>query len=66
MNILVDVRRYPGSCAYPQFNREEMAKQLKKEDITYVHIEKPGGRRRQLISAARIRYNNNGCKKQEL
>jgi uncharacterized protein (DUF488 family) len=62
VNILVDVRRYPGSRAYPQFNREEMAKQLKKEDITYVHIEKLGGRRRQLISAAGIRYNNNGWK----
>jgi uncharacterized protein (DUF488 family) len=61
VNILVDVRRYPGSRAYPQFNREEMAKQLKKEDITYVH-EKLGGRRRQLISAAGIRYNNNGWK----
>jgi uncharacterized protein (DUF488 family) len=62
INILVDVRRYPGSRAYPQFNREEMANQLKKEDITYVHIEKLGGRRRQLISAAGIRYNNNGWK----
>jgi uncharacterized protein (DUF488 family) len=56
---MVDARRYPGSRAYPQFNREEMANQLKKEDITYVHIEKLGGRRRQLISAAGIGYNNN-------
>ena len=53
VNILVDVRRYPGSQAYPQFNREETAKQLKKEDITYVHIEMLGGRRRQPASLCR-------------
>jgi uncharacterized protein (DUF488 family) len=62
VKILVDVRRYPGSRAYPQFNREEMAKQLKKEDITYIYIEKLGGRRKQLNSAAGIRDNNNGWK----
>jgi hypothetical protein len=35
-----------------------MAKQLKKEDITYVHIEKLGGRPSCLISAAGYAWKN--------
>ena len=42
--VVVDVRRYPGSKTCPQFNKEEMVKILKEENISYVHIEKLGGR----------------------
>ncbi|NAL78283.1 DUF488 domain-containing protein [Nitrososphaera sp. AFS] len=46
IDAVVDVRRYPGSKTCPQFNKEEMIKVLKKENIPYVHIEKLGGRRK--------------------
>lgn len=46
IDAVVDVRRYPGSKTCPQFNKEEMIKALKKENIPYVHIEKLGGRRK--------------------
>ena len=47
VDAVVDVRRYPGSKACPQFNKEQMTMELKKENISYIHIEKLGGRRKQ-------------------
>ncbi len=48
VDLLVDVRRYPGSRACPQFNKEQMNTELGKEIISYVHIERLGGRRNKL------------------
>ncbi len=47
IDVVVDVRRYPGSRICPQFNKEEMIKALDKENVSYVHIGKLGGRRNQ-------------------
>lgn len=47
IDVVVDVRRYPGSKTCPQFNKEQMIKALKKKNVSYVHIEKLGGRRNQ-------------------
>jgi uncharacterized protein (DUF488 family) len=44
IDVLADVRRYPGSRACPQFNKEQMTTELRKENVSYVHIEKLGGR----------------------
>jgi uncharacterized protein (DUF488 family) len=60
--VLVDVRRYPGSRACPQFNREQMTTGLRKEIVSYVHIEKLGGRRKKLDTKADRCNNNNGWK----
>src|SRR6266481_8410975 len=43
---LVDVRHYPGSRRYPQFNKEPLADSLAKAGIDYHHLLKLGGRRR--------------------
>ncbi|MGA9149358.1 MAG: DUF488 domain-containing protein [Candidatus Nitrosopolaris sp.] len=59
VDLLVDVRRYAGSELCPQFNKEEMAKELKKKNIVYTHIEKLGGRRKNIISK---NANNDGWK----
>jgi uncharacterized protein (DUF488 family) len=48
VDLLVDVRRYPGSRACPQFNKVPMTIELGKENISYIHIEKLGGRRNKL------------------
>lgn len=63
VDIVVDVRRYPGSRSCPQFNKEYMTIELKKENVSYIHIEKLGGRRKQ-ADTKRSRYddNNNGWK----
>jgi uncharacterized protein (DUF488 family) len=60
---VVDVRRYPGSRACPQFNKERMIVELKKENVSYIHIERLGGRRKQ-SDTKRSRYddNNSGWK----
>ena len=58
IDVVVDVRRYPGSRKCPQFNKEQMVKALKKENVSYVHIEKLGGRRKQ-SDITRSRYDNN-------
>ncbi len=61
VNILIDVRRFPHSKVFPQFNKEEISKQLQMENIDYIHIEKLGGRRKQIITG-KFRYDNKGWK----
>ncbi len=46
INTLVDVRSFPGSRRYPQFNRSELSESLAGEGIAYHHLPSLGGRRR--------------------
>ena len=50
VDVVVDVRRYPGSKVSPQFNKEEMTKELEKKNIEYINIEKLGGRRKKIAT----------------
>lgn len=43
---LADVRRFPGSRKFPQFNQEELSKYLERDGIEYAHFPELGGRRR--------------------
>jgi len=45
IKVLVDVRTYPGSRRYPQFNRDTLAEALKEVGIEYQHKANLGGRR---------------------
>lgn len=45
IELLIDVRRYPGSRRHPQFNKENLEQSLKNADINYQHMEVLGGRR---------------------
>ncbi len=45
VTLLIDVRRFPASRRYPQFNRKELAAALKAAGIDYLHEEVLGGRR---------------------
>lgn len=45
VEVLVDVRTYPGSRRYPQFNRDTLAESLKEVGIKYKHEPRLGGRR---------------------
>ncbi len=56
---IVDVRRHPGSKSLPQFNKENMAKELLAKEITYTHIEKLGGRRKETAKAS-VTQDNSG------
>lgn len=45
IEILADVRSFPGSRYVPHFNKELMEEWLPKSDIKYVYIPELGGRR---------------------
>lgn len=46
IEMVVDVRHFPGSRRYPQFGKERLARSLKANNIQYVHLPELGGRRR--------------------
>jgi len=46
IRALADVRRFPGSRRYPQFNQDNLSKSLGAASIAYVHFPELGGRRK--------------------
>ncbi|HTN19352.1 MAG TPA: DUF488 domain-containing protein [Pelobium sp.] len=46
IDLLVDVRRFPGSRKFPQFNREVLQNFLIDNGIKYIHLQNLGGRRK--------------------
>lgn len=46
IHMLVDIRSYPGSRRYPQFNKEELEFFLPESNIQYFHFKNLGRRRR--------------------
>ena len=46
VELLLDVRTFPASRRYPQFNKAELRTALDKEGIEYEHEPRLGGRRR--------------------
>lgn len=45
VELVVDVRAFPSSRRYPQFNRGALAASLRRAGIQYVHVAGLGGRR---------------------
>jgi uncharacterized protein (DUF488 family) len=52
IKLLVDIRRFPGSRAFPQFNQEALAASLRGRGIEYQWLERLGGRRSKSKSGA--------------
>ena len=46
IKLLVDVRAFPGSKRYPQFNKDALAESLTANGIRYEHFPELGGRRK--------------------
>ncbi len=46
IELIADVRSYPGSRRYPQFNKEALKISLPQNNIQYVHLINLGGRRK--------------------
>lgn len=46
IELVVDIRSYPGSKRYPHFNKEFLATALPENNIEYIHLVKLGGRRK--------------------
>jgi uncharacterized protein (DUF488 family) len=45
IEVLVDVRTFPGSRRYPQFNKSALSESLASANIVYLHEPRLGGRR---------------------
>lgn len=46
IEIVVDIRSFPGSRKFPQFNKENLEVSLPENNIEYIHLKKLGGRRK--------------------
>ena len=46
IELLVDVRRHPGSRRLPHFNKASLEKWLPQQQVEYLHLEDLGGRRK--------------------
>lgn len=46
IELIADIRSYPGSRKFPQFNKESLGISLPENKIQYVHIKELGGRRK--------------------
>ena len=60
IKTLVDVRTFPGSRRYPQFNKAELAESLEAIGIRYEHHPKLGGRRKARPDSKNTAWNNEG------
>ncbi|HYV24809.1 MAG TPA: DUF488 domain-containing protein [Pyrinomonadaceae bacterium] len=58
IEILVDVRSFPGSRRYPHFNREALEDSLGATGIQYIHLPELGGRRRPLPDSLNMTWRN--------
>mgnify|MGYP003577340070 CR=1 FL=1 len=47
IEVLIDVRKLPGSAKYPHFNQEALSSSLSSVNIQYIHLKELGGRRKQ-------------------
>ena len=55
---LVDIRSFPSSTKYPQYNKESLALFLGKEGITYSHLSALGGKRKVMKNSRNDRWHN--------
>lgn len=46
IELVVDIRNFPGSRKYPQFNKEALEITLPQNNIQYIHLKNLGGRRK--------------------
>jgi uncharacterized protein (DUF488 family) len=58
ISALVDVRTYPGSRRYPQFNKPNLAAWLAGVEVKYRHAPELGGRRRAKPDSINMAWRN--------
>src|SRR5580765_7009374 len=58
IKVLADVRSYPGSKRYPQFNKESLKASLTGAAIDYQHFPELGGRRRAKPDSLNMAWRN--------
>ena len=58
IELLADVRSFPGSRRYPHFNRENLSASLAEAGIHYGHFRELGGRRRARPDSLNLAWRN--------
>src|SRR5580765_4548637 len=58
IELLADVRRFPGSRRLPHFNQENLSASLSSAKIEYAHFPELGGRRRALANSPNTAWRN--------
>src|SRR6185436_12772996 len=58
IHTLVDVRTYPASRRYPQFNKPNLAASLAEVAVRYQHLPELGGRRRAKPDSLNMAWRN--------
>jgi uncharacterized protein (DUF488 family) len=60
IEVLADVRTFPGSRRYPHFNREQLSQTLHSAGIEYRHMPELGGRRKARKDSRNTAWQNEG------
>lgn len=60
IEVLADVRSFPGSRRYPQFNKSQLNMLLQQVGIEYFHFKDLGGRRRARADSRNTAWKNEG------
>ncbi|MFZ4928140.1 DUF488 family protein [Chryseobacterium sp. Mn2064] len=58
IEVLADVRRFPGSKRFPWFSKDNLQKVLPENHIEYIHLEELGGRRKVQPNSVNSRWKN--------
>jgi len=58
IELLVDVRSFPGSRRYPHFNKESLGGSLISAGIDYLHMPELGGRRKTRPDSQNVAWRN--------
>jgi len=58
IKLLADVRAWPGSKRYPQFNKEALAESLSTHGIRYEHFPELGGKRKKKSDSRNTAWRN--------
>lgn len=58
IELLIDVRKYPGSRRYPHFSSEALAASLGEVGIAYHHLPALGGRRKPSVDSPNTYWHN--------
>jgi len=62
IELLIDVRSFPGSRRYPQFNIENLSRSLPENGIEYIHMKELGGRRKPNKNSNNTAWKNDAFK----
>ncbi|MFL5730447.1 MAG: DUF488 family protein [Cytophagaceae bacterium] len=58
IEILADVRSFPGSRKFPHFNKESLERSMPKLSIDYIHFPELGGRRKAVKNSKNDAWKN--------